>query len=101
MAKAPWCRRAGVGRQASSLIRSPALRAWKRGWAETRSEIDECIGNGDNVVVFGRLHARGATSGASVEANVSQVVVVRGGKVLSSKLFQSRLEALEAAGLRE
>jgi ketosteroid isomerase-like protein len=74
---------------------------WKRAWAETRWEIDECIDNGDNVVVLGRLHARGAASGVTVEANVSQVVVVRGGKVLSSKLFQSRSDALEAAGLSE
>ncbi len=74
---------------------------WKRAWSDTRWEIDEWIDGGDNVVVLGRLYARGAASGASVEANVSQVVVVRGGKVLSSKLFQSRSEALEAAGLRE
>jgi uncharacterized protein len=74
---------------------------WKRAWADSRWEIDECIDNGDNVVVLARLYARGAASGASVEANVSQVVVVRGGKVLSSKLFQGRSEALEAAGLRE
>jgi ketosteroid isomerase-like protein len=74
---------------------------WKRAWADSHWEIDECIDSGDNVVVLGRLYARGAASGASVEANVSQVVVVRGGKVLSSKLFQSRSEALEAAGLRE
>ena len=74
---------------------------WKRAWADTRWEIDECTDNGDNVVVVGRLYARGAASGASVEANVSQVVVVRDGKVVSSRLFQSRSEALEAAGLRE
>jgi uncharacterized protein len=74
---------------------------WKRAWADTRWEIDECIANGDDVVVLGRLYARGATSGVSVEANVSQVLVVRDGKVLASKLFQSRSEALEAAGLRE
>ena len=74
---------------------------WKRAWADARWEIDECIDNGANVVVLGRLYARGAASGASVEANVSQVVVIRGGKVLSSKLFQSRSEALEAAGLSE
>jgi ketosteroid isomerase-like protein len=74
---------------------------WKRAWADTRWEIDECIDNGGNVVVLGRLYARGAASGVSVEANVSQVVVVRGGKVLSSKLFQSRSDALEAAGLPE
>jgi len=74
---------------------------WKRAWAETRWEIDECVDSGDNVVVLGRLYARGAASGVTVEANVSQVVVVRGGKVLSSKLFQSRSDALEAAGLSE
>jgi uncharacterized protein len=74
---------------------------WKRAWADTRWEIDECIDEGNNVVVVGRLYARGVASGASVDANVSQVVVVRGGKVVHVKLFQSRSEALEAAGLRE
>jgi ketosteroid isomerase-like protein len=73
----------------------------KRAWADTRWQIDECIDHGDKVVVFGRIFARGVASGVNVDANVSQVVVVRDGKVVHVKLFQSRSEALEAAGLRE
>jgi ketosteroid isomerase-like protein len=74
---------------------------WKRAWADTHWEIDECIDTGDKVVMLGRIFARGVASGVEVEANVSQVVVVRDGKVVHVKLFQSRSEALEAAGPRE
>jgi ketosteroid isomerase-like protein len=74
---------------------------WNNAWADARWEIDECIGSGDTVAVFGRLHARGVTSGVTVDANVSQTFELRGGKITRATLFQSRSDALEAAGLRD
>ena len=74
---------------------------WRNTWESTRWEIDEYIEAGDDVVVLGRFFGRGAESGVAVEANVTQVMTVRSGKLVRGVLFQSRSEALEAAGLRE
>jgi ketosteroid isomerase-like protein len=73
---------------------------WKSVWETARWEIDEYIDAGDDVVVLGRFHGRGVNSGASVEANVSQLMTVRNGKLVRGVLFQSRSDALQAAGLR-
>src|SRR5262245_53861096 len=74
---------------------------WRNTWASARWEIDEYIQAGDEVVVLGRFYGRGAESGAAVEANVTQVMTVRNGKLIRGVLFQSRSEALQAAGLTE
>jgi ketosteroid isomerase-like protein len=74
---------------------------WRSTWATARWEIDELIDTGDDVVVLGRFYGRGAESGATVEANVSQLMTVRNGKLVRGVLFQSRTDALEAAGLTE
>jgi ketosteroid isomerase-like protein len=74
---------------------------WRNAWAATRWEIDDYVDAGEDVVILGRFYGRGAESGAAVEANISQVMTVRNGKLVRAVLFQSRSEALEAAGLRE
>ena len=53
------------------------------------------------VVVIGRFIGRGAASGADVQANFTQVITMQKDKVTQVKLFQSRADALEAAGLQE
>ena len=74
---------------------------WSAMWADFGWDLDEFIVAGDGVVVTGRFRGRGATSGAEVEANVSQVFTFRNGKLVRAKLFQNRQDALEAAGLEE
>jgi uncharacterized protein len=74
---------------------------WRGTWATTNWEIDELVDAGDDVVVLGRFHGRGLESGAVVEANVAQLMTVRDGKLVRGVLFQSRSDALEAAGLSE
>jgi ketosteroid isomerase-like protein len=74
---------------------------WNNAWAEVGWEIDECLPSGDRVALFGRFQGVGATSGVSVNANVSQVFELRAGRVTRATLFQSRSEALDAAGLSE
>ena len=73
---------------------------WTDAWKEFRWEVDEYIDAGEHVVVIGRFHGRGAASGAEVNANFSQVFTFRAGKLIRTHLFQSRAEAMEAAGLR-
>jgi uncharacterized protein len=74
---------------------------WWSTWATTHWDIDELIDAGDDVVVLGRFRGRGIESGAVVEANVAQLMTVRDGKLVRGVLFQSRSDALEAAGLSE
>jgi ketosteroid isomerase-like protein len=74
---------------------------WRDTWESACWEIDEYIEAGDDVVVLGRFYGRGAESGVAVEANVTQVMTVRNGKLVRGVLFQSRSDALEAAGLRD
>ncbi len=74
---------------------------WIATWADARWEIDELIETGDDVVVVGRFDGRGVESGASVEANVAQLMTFRGRKLLRAVLFQSRADALDAVGLSE
>lgn len=74
---------------------------WRATWATTHWEIDELIDADDDVVVLGRFQGRGVESGAEVEANVAQLMTVRDGKLVKGVLFQSRTDALEAAGLSE
>ena len=74
---------------------------WRTTWATASWEIDELIEAGDDVVVLGRFHGSGLKSGALVEANVTQLMTFRDGKLIRGVLFQSRSDALEAAGLSE
>jgi ketosteroid isomerase-like protein len=74
---------------------------WRATWATTRWKIDEFIDVGDDVVVLGRFRGRGAKSGAEVEATFAQLMTFYDGKLVRAVLFQSRAEALEAAGLPE
>jgi uncharacterized protein len=56
---------------------------------------------GDEVLLIGRLHARGRESGVEVDSPIAWLSTVRDGKVVRSRGFLRPQEALEAAGLRE
>jgi ketosteroid isomerase-like protein len=74
---------------------------WRTTWEVWHSDIAEYIDAGDDVVVLGRAYGRGRDGGVPVEANISQVLTVHQGRIVRSRLFQTRSEALEAAGLSE
>jgi uncharacterized protein len=74
---------------------------WIETWERFRWEIEEYLDAGESVVVVGRFHGRGTASGADVQANVTQVLTFRDRLLVRAKLFQSRSDALEAAGLSE
>jgi ketosteroid isomerase-like protein len=59
-------------------------------------EVDE-----ERLIVAGRVRARGRGSGVEVEAVSAWLLTISGGEDRSWKLYQSKAEALEAAGLRE
>jgi|SRR5215211_7367707 len=82
------------------------------GWRNWRARMDEAgdwavqvdeirpAPNG-RVVVLGRFQLRGGQSGAEIEANRGVVFTVRHGRIVSTEVFPSPTEALQAAGLRE
>jgi ketosteroid isomerase-like protein len=61
----------------------------------------EYIGSGDCIVVPTRVTGRGRGSGVAVEASGTTLWEIRNGRVDRFVLYQSREEALEAAGLSE
>jgi ketosteroid isomerase-like protein len=61
----------------------------------------EIIDAGDVVIRVGGFRGRGAASGAEVSATGATVWTFSGGKLVSMTLFQSKSEALQAAGLSE
>ena len=70
-------------------------------WSELEYFEDEIIDAGDQVVRVGGVRARGKGSGADVMAQGAQLWTFHKGTPVSVRLYQSRDEALEAAGLSE
>jgi ketosteroid isomerase-like protein len=65
--------------------------------------IEEAIPAGSHVVVAVRISGRGKRSGVEIEIDMPlwQVWTLRDGKAVRWRIFRSKQEALEAAGLRE
>lgn len=70
-----------------------------RDYRVVRRDFTEC--DPDLVVVEQSISGQGRGSGIEVRATGATIWRLRDGKVVGGKLFQSKAEALEAAGLRE
>jgi ketosteroid isomerase-like protein len=71
-------------------------------WETIRTEPqDFIIAGGDVVVVPVRIVGVGKQSGAETTANAAHLWAFRDGKVIRQTTFQTRAEALQAAGLSE
>ncbi len=73
-------------------------------WAEfeaQRIEIEEAMAAGSDVVVGVRFYGRGKRSGLEIDAPAWHVWSLREGKAVRWRLFRTKQEALEAAGLSE
>ena len=69
-------------------------------WEEFRWEPQEIIEVDEaRVVVVNRVRMRGRGSGVQVDATGAQLWTITGGKVRSITIYQSKADALEAAGL--
>jgi|SRR5919198_1346082 ketosteroid isomerase-like protein len=77
------------------------FRDWLGTWTDYAVETHEYIDAGDAVVVVFRQSGTGRGSGVSVERDFFGVCDLRKSKVVRFRLYESREEALEAAGLRE
>ena len=82
-----------------------AIAWWKdvaeafREYRVVRRDYTDC--DSDLVVVEQSISGQGRGSGIEVRATGATIWKVRDGRVASGKLFQSKAEALEAAGLSE
>jgi ketosteroid isomerase-like protein len=79
-----------------------AVESLPRFWVDWRMEADEVasVGN-DRVFAHGRAFGRGRASGVEVVRPFQLVAVLKDGRLMQVRYFESRNEALEAAGLRE
>jgi ketosteroid isomerase-like protein len=71
-------------------------------WDSLQWELEELIELGDDqVLTVSRLQMRGRGSGVQVNASGASIWTIRDGRVAAISLYQSKVEALEAAGLSE
>jgi ketosteroid isomerase-like protein len=74
---------------------------WASQFDDLRIELKELVDAGGDVVAVTRHHGRGRASGAAVQAVVAYVLTVEDGKLVRMRIFNTKTEALEAAGLRK
>ena len=94
------------GAEGSSYRGHDGLRRWaaeaESAFAELRTVPDEWRDLGkDDVLMLGRVYARGRGSGADVESEVAFLCTLQNGKLAHVTGFLDHDEALEAAGLSE
>ena len=74
---------------------------WGDAWAERSFEPEEFIAAGTAVIVVIRMHAKGVGSGVELDRQDAVVYRLRDDKVIRADYFNSKGQALEAAGLSE
>ena len=77
------------------------FREWFAAWETVSNDLEQLIDAGDSVVSVTTQRSRGRASGVEVELKQYAVWTIEGGKVTRVTWFQTRDEALGAAGLRE
>jgi ketosteroid isomerase-like protein len=77
------------------------LRLTAEVFEDFRYQVDELIDAGASVVVLGRIHARGAQSGATGTQHGALLFRCRDGRIVAYRSYLRREEALEAAGLAD
>ena len=70
-------------------------------WTSLRMDAEDFREAGDQVVVLGRLRARGRASGVDLDVPIGFVWELRDGKAFRGKTFSEQADALRAAGLDE
>ena len=77
------------------------FRNWMSAFGEMRTEVEEWIDAGDQVIAMVRSYGRGGHSGVPVDMLEAHLWTVRDGKLWRLQTLSTKAEALEAAGLRE
>jgi ketosteroid isomerase-like protein len=74
---------------------------WGSSWEDWGWDAEEFIEAGERVVAVLRVHAKGRRSGIDVEQLNAAVWTLRDGKCVRLDYYDSRDQALQAAGLRD
>lgn len=77
------------------------FRDWLAPWDDYEIELSDCIDAGDAVAIVFRQAGTGRGSGVRIESDFFAVYELEGSQVVRFRLFESREQALEAAGLSE
>ncbi len=95
----------GAGIQAGGRVGLEGLKAgwldWLEPWETYRTEIEDVIDAGDDVVVLVRDYGRRRGLTGEVSIRGGAVWTVRNGKIARATFYTDREAALEAVGLRE
>jgi ketosteroid isomerase-like protein len=75
------------------------FRDWGDAWAEWSFEPEEFIDADDTVVVVIRMRAKGTGSGVEVDRQDALVYRFRDDKIVRTDYYNSKQQALEAAGV--
>jgi ketosteroid isomerase-like protein len=75
------------------------FRDWLGTWTDFEVTTSEYLDAGDSVVVVFRQSGTGRGSGIHTERDFFAIYELRDGKVVRYRMYDSRQEALEAAGL--
>ena len=71
---------------------------WAGAFDDFGFEAEEILAAGDSVLVLVHQWGRGKETGAQVESRVWQVFTMRSGRVVHCRGYETKAEALEAAG---
>ncbi len=77
------------------------FRDWFGAWDGLEERYDELIDAGEQVISVGSIRAQGRSSGVEVAMTGAAVWTIREGKIVRVVWFETRAEALDAAGLSE
>ncbi len=73
---------------------------WVGAFDSVRQDVEEFIEAGDEVVVWSVMHVQGR-DGVEAQARAAWVFTFRDGVVVRASMYQTKLDALEALGMRE
>jgi ketosteroid isomerase-like protein len=77
------------------------LREWSGAFDDFSFQAEEMVDAGDSVVVRLRQSGRGKETGAQVKNQTWQLFTLRNGKVVHCRGYDTKADALEAAGLSD
>jgi ketosteroid isomerase-like protein len=89
----------GAGSYVGHAGLATAYDNWASQFTDFRMELTELIDAGSDVVAVTRHHGTGRASGVAVEAVIAYVFTVEDGMFVRLRIFATRAQALEAAGL--
>jgi ketosteroid isomerase-like protein len=77
------------------------FRDWVSTFGDVRSEVEEWIDAGDQVIAMVRSYGRGKRSGVPVDMLEAHLWTVRDGRLRRLRTLATKADALKAAGLSE